>query len=51
MTLEPGDIIYTGTPGGVGVAMRPPVALRAGDRVRVEVDGLGYMENGFEPEA
>jgi 2-keto-4-pentenoate hydratase/2-oxohepta-3-ene-1,7-dioic acid hydratase in catechol pathway len=51
MTLEPGDIIYTGTPGGVGVAMRPPVALRAGDRVRVEVDGLGYIENGFEPEA
>jgi len=51
MTLEPGDIIYTGTPGGVGVAMRPPIALRAGDRVRVEVDDLGYIENGFEPEA
>ena len=45
MTLEPGDLIYTGTPGGVGMAMKPPQYLRAGDRVRVEIDGLGAIEN------
>jgi ureidoglycolate lyase len=45
MTLEPGDIIFTGTPGGVGAAMKPPQFLRAGDRVRVEIEGLGHLEN------
>jgi ureidoglycolate lyase len=45
MTLEPGDLIFTGTPGGVGVAMKPPKFLRAGDVVRVEIDGLGAIEN------
>lgn len=45
MTLEPGDVIFTGTPGGVGAAMKPPRFLRAGDRVRVEIDGLGFIEN------
>jgi 2-keto-4-pentenoate hydratase/2-oxohepta-3-ene-1,7-dioic acid hydratase in catechol pathway len=44
MTLEPGDIIYTGTPGGVGAAMKPPTFLRAGDVVRVEIDQLGAIE-------
>ena len=51
VTLEPGDLIYTGTPGGVGMAMRPPQFLKAGDVVRVEIDGLGAIENRFEPEA
>ena len=51
MTLGPGDIIYTGTPGGVGIALKPPVRLRAGDRVRVEIEGLGAIENPFELEA
>ena len=50
MTLKPGDIIYTGTPGGVGLAMKPPVGLRAKDRVRVEITGLGHIDNSFEPE-
>ena len=45
MTLEPGDIIFTGTPPGVGVARKPPEWLKAGDAVRVEIDGLGALEN------
>lgn len=45
MTLEPGDVLFTGTPGGVGGAMSPPNYLKAGDIVRVEIDGLGYIEN------
>ena len=45
MTLEPGDLIFTGTPGGVGAAMDPRVFLKAGDVVRVEIDGLGALEN------
>jgi 2-keto-4-pentenoate hydratase/2-oxohepta-3-ene-1,7-dioic acid hydratase in catechol pathway len=44
-TLEPGDLISTGTPAGVGVARQPPVFLRAGDTVRVEIDVLGAIEN------
>lgn len=44
-TLEPGDVISTGTPGGVGVAMTPPRYLEAGDVVRIEIDGLGALEN------
>jgi len=44
-TLEPGDLISTGTPAGVGVARQPPVFLRAGDTVRVEIDGVGVIEN------
>ena len=44
MTLEPGDLLFTGTPGGVGMAMKPPCYLKAGDRVRVEVDRLGFLE-------
>jgi len=43
--LEPGDIIFTGTPGGVGGAMKPPRFLASGDRVRVEIDGIGSLEN------
>ncbi len=44
MTLEPGDLLFTGTPGGVGMAMKPPRYLKAGDQVRVEVDRLGFLE-------
>jgi ureidoglycolate lyase len=50
MTVEPGDVIFTGTPAGVGMAMRPPRFLKAGDRVRVEIDGLGAIENTFAPQ-
>jgi acylpyruvate hydrolase len=45
ITLEPGDIIATGTPGGVGVARNPPEFLRPGDEVVVEVEGLGRLVN------
>lgn len=44
MTLEPGDLIFTGTPGGVGMARNPPSFLKEGDVVRVEVDRLGALE-------
>lgn len=44
-TLEPGDVVFTGTPAGVGVAMKPPRFLKPGDVVRVEIDGLGALEN------
>jgi 2-keto-4-pentenoate hydratase/2-oxohepta-3-ene-1,7-dioic acid hydratase in catechol pathway len=49
-TLEPGDVIATGTPGGVGIAMKPPRLLKAGDVVRVEIEGLGALENRVVPE-
>ena len=45
ITLEPGDIIATGTPPGVGFARKPPVYLKAGDRMEVEIDGLGVLVN------
>jgi 2-keto-4-pentenoate hydratase/2-oxohepta-3-ene-1,7-dioic acid hydratase in catechol pathway len=44
-TLEPGDIVSTGTPAGVGAAMQPPRFLTAGDTVRVEIEGIGHIEN------
>lgn len=44
-TLEPGDIIASGTPSGVGVAMEPPTFLVPGDVVRCEIDGIGAIEN------
>jgi 2-keto-4-pentenoate hydratase/2-oxohepta-3-ene-1,7-dioic acid hydratase in catechol pathway len=45
MTLSPGDLIATGTPPGVGAAMKPPVFMHPGDVVRVEITGLGSLEN------
>lgn len=45
MTLEPGDLIFTGTPPGVGMARKPPVWLQPGDQVEVEIDGLGVLRN------
>ena len=45
ITLDPGDLIITGTPAGVGVFRDPPVFLRPGDRVRCEVEGIGSVEN------
>jgi 2-keto-4-pentenoate hydratase/2-oxohepta-3-ene-1,7-dioic acid hydratase in catechol pathway len=43
--LEPGDVIFTGTPAGIGAARTPPEFLKAGDTVRVEITGLGSLEN------
>jgi acylpyruvate hydrolase len=45
VTLEPGDVIATGTPGGVGHARRPPVYLTAGARLVTRIEGLGYLSN------
>jgi 2-keto-4-pentenoate hydratase/2-oxohepta-3-ene-1,7-dioic acid hydratase in catechol pathway len=44
-TLEPGDLIYTGTPPGVGAARKPPIYLKGGDVVEVEIVGLGVLRN------
>lgn len=49
-TLEPGDLIFTGTPAGVGNWRDPPVRLKPGDRVRVEIDKIGAIENICEAE-
>jgi acylpyruvate hydrolase len=45
MELQPGDIIITGTPAGVGVARKPPVFMKAGDVCEIEVEGLGVLRN------
>jgi 2-keto-4-pentenoate hydratase/2-oxohepta-3-ene-1,7-dioic acid hydratase in catechol pathway len=45
MTLEPGDLVFTGTPPGVGMARKPPVWLKPGDVVEVEIDHLGTLRN------
>lgn len=45
MTLEPGDLIFTGTPSGVGALMKPPAWLAEGDVVRVEIEAIGAIEN------
>jgi 2-keto-4-pentenoate hydratase/2-oxohepta-3-ene-1,7-dioic acid hydratase in catechol pathway len=45
MTLQPGDLVSTGTPQGVGIAMDPPGLLSVGDVVRIEIDGVGTIEN------
>jgi 2-keto-4-pentenoate hydratase/2-oxohepta-3-ene-1,7-dioic acid hydratase in catechol pathway len=50
MTLEPGDLIATGTPAGVGVFRDPPVLLKAGDEVTIEIDGLGSLTNPVKAE-
>jgi 2-keto-4-pentenoate hydratase/2-oxohepta-3-ene-1,7-dioic acid hydratase in catechol pathway len=47
ITLKPGDIIATGTPVGVGIGFDPPKYLKAGDVVRIEIDGIGTLENRF----
>jgi 2-keto-4-pentenoate hydratase/2-oxohepta-3-ene-1,7-dioic acid hydratase in catechol pathway len=49
-TLEPGDVIATGTCGGVAFGMQPPQWLKVGDVVRMEVEGIGYLENRVVPE-
>jgi 2-keto-4-pentenoate hydratase/2-oxohepta-3-ene-1,7-dioic acid hydratase in catechol pathway len=45
ITLEPGDLIATGTPAGVGVFRDPPVFLKAGDEITIEIEGLGSLTN------
>ena len=50
MTLEPGDLIFTGTPGGIGATMQPPKFLKTGDVVRVVIEGIGCIEIRIEAE-
>jgi len=50
MTLEPGDVVVTGTPAGVGYARKPPVWMKAGDTIEIEVDGLGKLSNTVQDE-
>jgi 2-keto-4-pentenoate hydratase/2-oxohepta-3-ene-1,7-dioic acid hydratase in catechol pathway len=45
ITLQPGDVIATGTPAGVGIGFDPPKYLKAGDVVRIEIGGIGVLEN------
>ena len=51
MTLEPGDVIATGTPAGIGAARTPPRWLRPGDVVRIEIEKVGALENPVAFEA
>ena len=51
VTLQPGDLIFTGTPPGVGAARKPPVFIKAGDRMEVEIEGLGVLSNPVVAEA
>jgi acylpyruvate hydrolase len=50
MSLEPGDVIITGTPGGVGAARMPPVYMQPGDIFEVEIDGMGVLSNPVQDE-
>ena len=47
-TLQPGDLIATGTPAGVGIGQDPPRFLKAGDQVRIEISNVGVLENSFK---
>jgi 2-keto-4-pentenoate hydratase/2-oxohepta-3-ene-1,7-dioic acid hydratase in catechol pathway len=50
MSLEAGDVIITGTPGGVGAARTPPVFMRHGDVFEVEIEGIGALRNVIQNE-
>jgi 2-keto-4-pentenoate hydratase/2-oxohepta-3-ene-1,7-dioic acid hydratase in catechol pathway len=50
MTLEPGDLVVTGTPSGVGHARKPPVWMKAGDTIEIEVEKVGILSNPIEAE-
>jgi 2-keto-4-pentenoate hydratase/2-oxohepta-3-ene-1,7-dioic acid hydratase in catechol pathway len=48
--LNPGDVIATGTPGGVGFKREPPLFMKAGDSVEVSIDGIGHLSTRVEDE-
>lgn len=50
LTLDPGDVIVMGTPAGVGQARTPPVWMKAGDRIEIEIEGIGVLSNPIEGE-
>jgi 2-keto-4-pentenoate hydratase/2-oxohepta-3-ene-1,7-dioic acid hydratase in catechol pathway len=47
LTLQPGDVLATGTPAGVGIGFNPPRFLKAGDEVRISISGIGTLSNRF----
>jgi 2-keto-4-pentenoate hydratase/2-oxohepta-3-ene-1,7-dioic acid hydratase in catechol pathway len=47
MTLEPGDVIITGTPAGVGYARNPPIFMKAGDICEIEIEKIGVLQNSM----
>lgn len=51
ITLEPGDLVIMGTPSGVGYARKPPVWMKAGDRIEIEIEGIGLLSNPVVNEA
>jgi 2-keto-4-pentenoate hydratase/2-oxohepta-3-ene-1,7-dioic acid hydratase in catechol pathway len=51
ITLEPGDIVFTGTPSGVGHARKPPVFMKQGDTCEIDIEGVGVLSNPVEDEA
>ena len=51
MTLEPGDVIVMGTPGGVGYARKPPVWMAAGDTIEIDIEGIGVLRNTVEKQS
>jgi len=51
LTLEPGDVVIMGTPAGVGYARKPPVWMKAGDRIEIEIEGIGTLANTVANEA
>jgi len=50
LTLEAGDVIFTGTPSGVGHARKPPAWMRNGDTIEVEIQGIGTLRNPIADE-
>jgi acylpyruvate hydrolase len=50
ISLEPGDLIITGTPGGVGATRKPPVFMKPGDVFEVEIEGMGVLSNPVQDE-
>jgi 2-keto-4-pentenoate hydratase/2-oxohepta-3-ene-1,7-dioic acid hydratase in catechol pathway len=50
MTLEPGDLVVTGTPSGVGFARKPPVWMKGGDTIEIEIEKVGLLRNPIEDE-
>jgi 2-keto-4-pentenoate hydratase/2-oxohepta-3-ene-1,7-dioic acid hydratase in catechol pathway len=50
ITLDPGDLVVTGTPSGVGFAQKPPVFMKQGDTCEIEIEGVGTLRNPIEDE-
>lgn len=50
MTLEPGDVVITGTPAGVGYARKPPVFMKPGDKIEIDIEGVGVLINSIQDE-